>query len=66
MFAGSGRGNDPSARELADAVADARDRGSVIVALAQRDFEAPSIVFDNEAAAHDITAYVEGPGSRRA
>ena len=27
---------------LADAVADARDRGSVIVALAQRDFDAPS------------------------
>ena len=65
VFAGSGRGNDPSARDLAAAVADARARGSVIVALAQRDFDAPSIVFDNEAVAHDITAYVKGLGHAR-
>jgi LacI family transcriptional regulator len=65
VFAASGRGNDPSALELADAVADARDRGSVIVALAQRDFDAPSIMFDNEAASHDVTAYVKSLGHER-
>jgi LacI family transcriptional regulator len=64
IFAGSGRVNDPSSLDVADAVAEARERGSVIVALAQRDFEAPRIVFDNEAAAHDITAYVRGLGHR--
>jgi LacI family transcriptional regulator len=62
VFAASGRSNDPSAYELADAVADARDRGSVIVALAQRDFDAPTIVFDNEAATYDVTAYVKSLG----
>ena len=41
-----------------------RERGSVVVALAQRDFDAPSIVFDNEAAAYDITAYVRALGHR--
>jgi LacI family transcriptional regulator len=65
IFAGSGRSADPAASELADAVADARERGSVIVTLAQRDFDAPSIVFDNEAAAHDITAYVRDLGHER-
>ena len=65
VFAASGRGNDPAALELADAVADARDRGSVIVALAQRDFDAPTIVFDNEAATHDLTAYVKSLGHER-
>lgn len=65
VFAGSGRRNDPAAPELADAVADAQERGSVVVALAQRDFSAPRIVFDNEAAAHDITAYVRDLGHRR-
>ena len=41
--------------------------GAVVVALAQRDFEAPSIVFDNEAAVYDITTYVRSlgpPGGR--
>ena len=65
IFAASGLISDPSTHDLSDAVADARERGSVIVALAQRDFEAPCIVFDNEAAAHDITAYVRGLGHER-
>jgi LacI family transcriptional regulator len=65
VFAGSGRHADPAAAELADAVADARERGSIVVALAQRDFDAPRIVFDNEAAAYDITAYVQGLGHER-
>jgi LacI family transcriptional regulator len=65
VFAGSGRTGDPGAGELAAAVAEARGRGSVVVALAQRDFEAPSIVFDNEAAAYDVTAYVRSLGHDR-
>jgi LacI family transcriptional regulator len=65
IFAGSGRVRDPSMHDLAQAVADARERGSVVVALAQRDFDAHSIVFDNEAAAHDITAYVRELGHER-
>ena len=65
VFAGSGRVDDPSAPAVARAVRDARERGTVVLALAQRDFEAPTIVFDNEAAAHDITAYVRGRGLER-
>jgi LacI family transcriptional regulator len=60
VFAGSGRIADPSTEELATAVA-----GTRVVALAPRDFDAPSIVFDNEAAAHDVTAYVRGLGHER-
>jgi LacI family transcriptional regulator len=62
VFAGSGRSDDPSAGVLARAVEDARTRGSLVLALAQRDFEAPAILFDNEAAAHDITAHVRARG----
>ena len=62
VFAGSGRTDDPSAAAVARAVDDARERGSVVLALAQRDFEAPTILFDNEAAVHDITAYVRDRG----
>lgn len=65
VFAGSGRVNDASAPAVAAAVDDARNRGSVVLALARRDFTAPSIVFDNEAAAHDITAYVKDRGHER-
>ena len=65
IFAGSGRVHDSGAHDLAQAVADARERGTVVVALAQRDFEAHSIVFDNEAAAYDITAYVRELGHSR-
>ena len=65
IFAGSGRVHDSGAHDLAQAVADARERGTVVVALAQRDVEAPSIVFDNEAAAYDITAYVRELGHSR-
>ncbi len=64
IFAGSGRIMDSGAHELAQAVADARERGTVVVALAQRDFDAHSIVFDNEAAAYDITATSASSGIR--
>jgi LacI family transcriptional regulator len=65
VFAASGREHDPGAPDVAEAVTDARERGSVVVALAQRDFKAPSIVFDNEAAARDVTAYVRELGHER-
>lgn len=65
IFAGSGRSADPAAADLADAVADARERGSAVVALAQRDFDGPRIVFDNEGAAYDVTAYVRELGHER-
>ena len=59
IFAGSGRDARRRVRTSSpQAVADARERGTVVVALAQRDFEAHAIVFDNEAAAYDITTYV--------
>jgi LacI family transcriptional regulator len=60
VFAGSGRAGDPGTAALAAAVAGAR-----VVALAPRDLEAPSIVFDNEAAAREITAYVRALGRER-
>jgi LacI family transcriptional regulator len=65
VFAGSGRVNDPSAQAVAAAVDDARERGTVVLALAQRDFTAPTILFDNETAAHDITAYIRERGHER-
>jgi LacI family transcriptional regulator len=65
VFAGSGRAGDPSTTALAAAVAAAREGGTIVLALAQRDFDAPSIVFDNEAAAYDITAYVRSLGHAR-
>ena len=65
IFANSGRYADPHATDLADAVAKCRERGSAVVALAQRDFEAPSIVFDNESAAYDVTSYVRSLGHER-
>jgi LacI family transcriptional regulator len=64
VFAGSGRIRDADALELEGAVAEARERGAVVVALAQRDFPVPAIVFDNEAAAYDLTSYVRSLGHR--
>ncbi len=65
IFAGSGVAGDPAAEELSAAVTLARERGSSVVALAQRDFDAPKICFDNFAAAYDITDYVISLGHRR-
>jgi LacI family transcriptional regulator len=65
IFAASGRFADPAAADLEDVIAEARERGSAVVALAQRDFDGPRIVLDNEGAAHDITAYVRDLGHQR-
>ncbi len=65
LFAGSGSSGDPMADEIAATVADLRARGTAVVAMAPRDFDAPHIGFDNHAAAYDITSYVTSLGHRR-
>ena len=58
IFAGSGTSSDPLVAELRYVVDSARAAGSAVVALAPRDIDAPHIIFDNHAAAYDITDYV--------
>ncbi len=65
LFAGSGRADDPRAEELGHMVRDLRARGTAVIAMAQRDFDAPHIGFDNRAAAYDITDYLRSLGHRR-
>jgi LacI family transcriptional regulator len=65
VFAGSGASDDPQTEELRAAVAGAREQGSSVVALAPRDVDAPHIIFDNRAAAYDITDYVISLGHER-
>jgi len=65
VFASSGYADDEHGGELAHAVADLSERGSTVVALAQRDFECLHAVVDNHAAAYDITDYVASLGHRR-
>jgi LacI family transcriptional regulator len=60
VFAGSGRAGDPGSAELERAVA-----GTRVVALAPRELAAPSILFDNEAAAYDVTDHLRELGHRR-
>ena len=64
LFAGSGAADDPLAGELAAAVESATAAGTTVVALAERDFAAPRISFDNRGAAYDITDYVVSLGHR--
>jgi LacI family transcriptional regulator len=65
VFAGSGFAGDPRAGELDRAVADLREHGTTVVALAKRDFACHRVLFDNRAAAYDITDYVISLGHRR-
>jgi LacI family transcriptional regulator len=65
VFAGSGVAGDPAAAALRRAVAETRASGCAVVALAQRDFDAPHVTFDNRSAAYDITDYVISLGHRR-
>jgi LacI family transcriptional regulator len=65
VFASSGYAEDEHGDDLARAVADLSERGSAVVALAQRDFECLQAVVDNRAAAYDITDYVASLGHRR-
>ena len=72
VFASSGYVENPLDPELEQAVAGARAAGTEVVALAQRNFEAPSATVDNHACAREVTehlislghkqiAFVEGP-----
>jgi LacI family transcriptional regulator len=65
VFASSGYAEDDHGTELARAVADMREQGSTVVALARRDFDCVHAVVDNRAAAYDITDYVASLGHRR-
>jgi LacI family transcriptional regulator len=65
VFASSGYAEDERGAELAAAVADITERGSTVVALAQRDFDCLHAVVDNRAAAYDITDYVASLGHKR-
>ena len=65
VFAGSGYVDDPSAVALEAAVTEMSENGSTVVALAGRDFPCRRVLFDNRAAAYDITDYVISLGHRR-
>ncbi len=63
IFAGSGYEHpEPSLRA---AVAELQSGGSVVVALAARDLDCPSVLVDNRAAARDATEHLLGLGHRR-
>jgi LacI family transcriptional regulator len=63
IFAGSGY-QDASLR-LAEAVEELQERGSAVVALAARDFDCPSVLVDNRAAAREATEHLLTLGHRR-
>jgi LacI family transcriptional regulator len=65
VFAGSGYEHGPESAQIADAVVALRGRGSIVVALAARDFECSSVVVDNRAAARDATEHLLALGHRR-
>jgi LacI family transcriptional regulator len=65
VFAGSGYENAAEASALREAVADLQERGSVVVALAVRDLDCPSVLVDNRAAARDATDHLLSLGHRR-
>ena len=72
IFAGSGYEHGAEEPELRACVAELQAAGTVVVALAVRDLDCPSVLVDNRAAAREATghllelghrriAYVEGP-----
>jgi LacI family transcriptional regulator len=65
VFAGSGYEGAAESSALRDAVADLQKRGSVVVALAVRDLDCPSVLVDNRAAARDATEHLLSLGHRR-
>jgi LacI family transcriptional regulator, galactose operon repressor len=65
VFASSGYVEDEHADDLARAVAEVRERGATVVALARRDFDCVHAVVDNRAAAYDVTEHVASLGHRR-
>ena len=65
VFAGSGYEHVPEAAALRAAVADLRAGGAVVVALAARDLDCPSVLVDNRAAAREATEHLLELGHRR-
>jgi LacI family transcriptional regulator len=65
VFAGSGYEDAAEADALRAAVADLQERGSVVVSLAMRDLDCPSVLVDNRAAAREATEHLLGFGHRR-
>src|SRR3712207_2572997 len=58
VFAGSGYEQVAEAAALRTAVEDLQKRGSVVVALAVRDLDCPSVLVDNRAAAREATEHL--------
>jgi LacI family transcriptional regulator, galactose operon repressor len=65
VFAGSGYEHVAEASALREAVADLQKRGTVVVALAVRDLDCPSVLVDNRAAAREATEHLLSLGHRR-
>jgi LacI family transcriptional regulator len=65
VFAGSGYENAVEARALREAVAELQERGSVVVSLAVRDLDCPTVLVDNRAAAREATEHLLSLGHRR-
>ena len=65
IFAGSGYGHVSEAAALRAAVSELQEGGAVVVALAVRDLECPSVLVDNRAAARDATEHLLSLGHRR-
>jgi len=65
IFAGSGYGHVSDASPLRAAVTELQEGGAVVVALAVRDLECPSVLVDNRAAARDATEHLLALGHRR-
>lgn len=65
VFAGSGYEHVAEAAALREAVEELRAAGSVVVALASRDLDCPSVLVDNRGAARDATEHLLELGHRR-
>ena len=65
VFAGSGYEDVAEAAALREAVVELQEGGAVVVALAARDLDCPSVLVDNRAAARDATEHLLALGHRR-
>ena len=65
IFAGSGYEDAAEASALREAVVELQEGGAVVVALAARDLDCPSVLVDNRAAARDATEHLLALGHRR-
>uniref|UniRef100_UPI003F4965F3 LacI family DNA-binding transcriptional regulator n=1 Tax=Nonomuraea bangladeshensis TaxID=404385 RepID=UPI003F4965F3 len=65
VFAASGRVDDSDTHMLQAAIKDLQNSGTRVVKLAHRQLDVPTVLFDNQAAAYDITDYVVSLGHQR-